>query len=360
MPVQLSQRAYAPLMRGMARIRRRPSALRGSRSTSSWSPRIDELCRFSAASFAVIAGPFADRPDETEIWGASRSEQTFDYLAGERLERCYQTLRERPKYQASAATRSPEEMANRLLARPLFAQHLLADNSSKLAFCPIDSYSERRNGHQYFLADNEVTVVDGYILDGDRLVGALRRYLHRANRPGAPLECYLGGLYLAPSYQGHGHGRHYLQQTISTLKQCGVERVWASFDGTTGAFAYARYGLFDFSEPSESAFPRRDWQRTFGRLDDKRSAALAVWTHYGGRERAQLAWMDGHIPKELYDLSERYFERLASGKAPAPTPLQMSNIGTKMRWHNEQGREMWLGKAIMLGAEWVGELRLTA
>jgi GNAT superfamily N-acetyltransferase len=154
-------------------------------------------------------------------------------------------------------------------------------------------------------------------------------------RDGEGWEVRHEGLYLNPEAQCKGFGSAFEQYSMEIYRRAGVVQVSLRAE-QIGSFAWRNLG---YRLPSDPVVRRKQ--------------SVAIWTEHGGRSRAQVAVERGHVTQEQLNEIEELFSAIEQGNREPLEPFEIGDLGTDTRWE-EDGRHMWLGRAILTNAKWTG------
>lgn len=207
--------------------------------------------------------------------------------------------------------------------------------------------------------------VGGEIFDGDgKEVGEFKR-VFKINSAGVFMVEH-EYLLMDSDVQGQGFASKFNKQAFENYRKMGVERVQLQADIDVGGYAWAREG-YDWA-PDDTA----SLAEMLTRIDDARAPQLAE-----PPPRTQKQIDDGYYPisHNLYKIPEERREEQAAlarnlwrdigGTVDMDTPddelediiemwptaFELSQLG---RWPGAGKDDWWIGKAIMMGSNWIG------
>lgn len=151
-----------------------------------------------------------------------------------------------------------------------------------------------------------------------------------------PWTASLDTLELSPEMQRRGFGSAYNEALIARLRALGCFDYARQHGGwTVGGYQAARLGFgFDPTVGSARKQARYIWEKT-------------------GYKTCEALQAQGRITREQADGAADLLLRTS-----AVTPQRIAQFGRECAWRDERGRELWLGKAMLLGADWEGRLPL--
>lgn len=144
-------------------------------------------------------------------------------------------------------------------------------------------------------------------------------------------SAHISRAFLNADVQNRGFATALHTKLFDSLHNHGLKRVRLEAV-EVGSYAWAREG---FHWESDKAFEQR---RMLNEAYD-RDAFFAAHRH--------------KVPQELFDELDRKV-----GAGEFDSEAELAAFGRKYTWTDDNGRTMWLGKAVMLGGDWNGELEL--
>lgn len=206
--------------------------------------------------------------------------------------------------------------------------------------------------------------VSGEIFDGINEVGEFKRIFKVTKDKVFMVEHEY--LLMDSVVQGQGFSKQFNAHAFKNYKAMGVERVQLQADIDVGGYAWAREGydwapddapslaeiltrVDDARAPQTSAPPPRTqqqeddvyfpmahnlWKIPEERRDEQAELARKLWLDIGGT--VDMDTPDDEVP----DIIEMW-----------PTPFELSQLG---RWPGAGKDDWWIGKAIMMGSNWIG------
>lgn len=195
-------------------------------------------------------------------------------------------------------------------------------------------------------SDRAWTVLEGEIRDSRLVdVGDFRFRLGAWN--GRPVA-HLGLLALASDWQGRGFARAFVAHAEAVFAAAGAQAAIICAENV-GAFTWARCG-YEFRGAAQ-----------YGPAGGRDDVAALALRRAGTVQQLVAA---GYVREVLADeLAAAVYCRRRDRDHPDPAAFlwraaDLAAFGEDEPWTDEQGRTMWLGKAVMLGACWQGEKRL--
>jgi GNAT superfamily N-acetyltransferase len=227
-------------------------------------------------------------------------------------------------------------------------------------------------------------LVQGTILDGETYAGSFAREAFQSD---GETVVYHDKLKLLPEYQGRGFGTAFFEHSLEKYQALDVNKVTVTAADMVGGYQWARAGFdFDTGRANILAYgvvhryreAHPDAQIRDVSNDEKFARAWAAYDIYYLRYWQQTFYAErpySGVPQDQWDEFERRFPKLdqlhayLTGDDHAldgtfTTPQEIATFGRDQhRWtetHDtfSNGKEMWLGKRLMLGAAWRGEIRL--
>ena len=205
-----------------------------------------------------------------------------------------------------------------------------------------DRLDEAGMSHEDFLdsmfgkysRDANKEIAGGISNDGEQVVS----HLYHPDYPDSPLgytyrefpkgtdDAIHGSLEIDPSFQGEGIGKYLLQRHIDTYNKLGINNVKLTANIDIGGYAWAKYG-----------FVPNKWG----------------WSSVASkaRGRAQNLLKSGEIDKDTYDSVKQL--------TLSDDPRSIHDLSDlSQRVNTDEDGETTLGKALLLGQSWDGQLNL--
>jgi len=212
---------------------------------------------------------------------------------------------------------------------------------------------------------NHRMMVSGNILNAKgQSVGSFER-VFKINYQGVFMVDHTG-LYMDRDVQGQGFAKAFNKNAFKNYKKMGIERVQLQADIDVGGYAWAREG-YDWAPDDAPSLAE-----TLSRIDDARAPQM---TEPPPRTQKQIDDVYFPMSHHLYRIPEERREEQAAlvrklwldvggtvdmdtpdDEVPDivemwPTPYELSQLG---RWEGAGKDDWWIGKAIMMGSNWIG------
>jgi hypothetical protein len=175
------------------------------------------------------------------------------------------------------------------------------------------------------------TNLHGKFFEGDEEIGAFSVIFFRTGK--GRIRAFIQTVRIDPRIQGSG---------LSTAFVRHLEK------------EYARGGIhtLEFSVSEIGAYSAARRYRGFAFTGDEQQQALGIWNDHGEEALAE-AQEKGGLPAQDAEDVRAFFRNVELGKTAPPAPWDIAELGDKYRWDDE-GREMWLGKRVLIGSRWTG------
>lgn len=189
--------------------------------------------------------------------------------------------------------------------------------------------------------------VRGRVLDSNGYqVGSFSRQYGEA---GGRLTAYHAYLQISGSVQGNGFSNAFNGHLINWYRHSGVESVSVHANIDVGGYTWASFG-YDFADESDAVTMADRFRRTLRSLE-------TTGGYSGGRRPRGAGMQTADQVAALRTLLARV-DNSRFGQPGYPTAYEFSQAG---RWPGAGGRrDVWIGKALMLGTSWHGRLDLTS
>lgn len=141
-------------------------------------------------------------------------------------------------------------------------------------------------------------------------------------------------LRLAYDVQGQGFATEYNYHAEDVYRANGVTQIELSASNEVGGYAWARQG-YDF----------------------KFVKAVQIM-EYAQEKKPTRAFPSYNVIERYLDDDAIYEYETQIRSNPDMSAYELSNVGIDRPWTDSNGREMWYGKALMLGSSWIGVKKL--
>jgi GNAT superfamily N-acetyltransferase len=178
--------------------------------------------------------------------------------------------------------------------------------------------------------------VTGFILkDGER-IGNFTRSIKWDPYTGKPKEIHNDYFRINPEHQGQGIAEDLYRRQENWAIREGVPRITIHANIDVGGYAWASKG-YDFRSRAQAT-------RILGRMRQN--------------TRWQTSGEHGDAFRAAQEQLDTWSNNMSSG-GRAPTAYELSQLGRENAWTTDAGKQMWPGKALMLGTGWQAVKRLT-